>query len=217
MAENRIKGVYAILDTQVLRGRDGSDLAAAAVRGGATVIQLRAKTLSTRAFVALAAMVKAGLAGTGVPLLINDRVDVALAVGADGIHIGRDDMEPAMARRLLGPAAIIGVTLKDTCDLDALDGCATYGCIGGVYPTRHKDNPDAPVGLDGFVSLRARAASRQPGKSVGAIAGITVANARPLAVAGADFIAVVGAVFDTDDVRAATRALGMAFAGEGAL
>jgi hydroxymethylpyrimidine kinase/phosphomethylpyrimidine kinase/thiamine-phosphate diphosphorylase len=210
-------GIYAILDTQIIRGRDPGLLAAAAARGGATTMQLRAKDLSTRAFIDLARRVHAGLAGTSCPLLINDRIDVALAIGAEGVHVGRDDMEPAAARHLLGPGKIIGVTLKNTDDLAVLGPDVDYGCIGGVYPTRHKANPDAPVGLDGFAVLRRAAASRAPAMPIGAIAGITPDNAGVLKTAGADFIAVVGAVFAADDVEAATRRLAAAFASGGAV
>ncbi len=212
---HRFAGIYAILDTQVLRGRDPGALAASAARGGAATMQLRAKEMGTRAFVDLARRVHAGLAGTGCPLLINDRIDVALAIGAEGVHIGREDMEPTTARRLLGPGKIIGVTLKNTDDLTTLALGVDYGCIGGVYPTRHKANPDAPVGLDGFAVLRRAAAAKAPGTLVGAIAGITVENAGALHVAGADFLAVVGAIFDADDVEAATRELARAFSAGG--
>lgn len=204
-------GVYAILDTQVLHGRDPAILAAAAARGGATTLQLRAKSASTRDFVDLARRTLAGLVGTGVPLLINDRIDVALAVGAHGVHIGRDDMEPSVVRRLLGPSAIIGVTLKTSSDVSALGGDVDYGCIGGVFPTRYKDNPDAPIGIDGFAAVHAEARRLFPSMPTGAIAGITAANAGELAAAGADFIAVVGAVFGGTDVKRAARDLTTAF------
>lgn len=204
-------GVYAILDTQIIRERNPAEMAAAAVRGGATIVQVRAKDLSTRTFVDLARRVHQGLAGTGVPLLINDRIDVALAIGAEGVHIGRDDMEPAVARRLLGADKMIGVTLKNMVDLAALGPDVDYGCIGGVYPTRHKSNPDAPVGLDGFTHLRRAAALSAPAMPIGAIAGITSKNAGTLKAAGADFIAVVGAVFDSPDIETITRQLAAAF------
>ena len=207
----RFSGIYAILDTQIIRDRDPGALAAAAARGGASTMQLRAKELSTRTFVDLARRVHAGLSGTGCPLLINDRIDVALAIGAEGIHIGREDMDPILARRLLGPGKIIGVTLKNNDDLASLAHDVDYGCIGGVYPTRHKANPDAPIGLDGFATLRHAAAQSAPGMCIGAIAGITAANAGALKAVGADFIAVVGAVFDAHDVEASTRQLFVAF------
>lgn len=212
--KRRPSAVYAILDTAIVRGRDPAGLAASAARGGVTVIQVRAKDASTRAFLRLAEAVREGLSGTGVPIVINDRVDIALAVRADGVHVGRDDMDVATVRALLGPDRIIGATIKSASDVDELVVAgADYGCIGGVFATRHKDNPDPPVGLDGFRTLRQRVARDVPGLPTGAIAGIDASNAGALAAAGADFVAVVGAVFDTDDVEAATRALLAAYQG----
>ena len=207
----RPSGVYALLDTQIIRGRDPGALAVAAARGGASTLQLRAKTASTREFVALAQAVRDALVNTRVPLIINDRVDVALAVGADGVHLGRDDMEPALARNLLGPAALIGVTIKNTADVDRLAAFGAdvvdHGCIGGVFATRHKDNPDAPLGLDGFAHVLCYARAHLGNIPIGAIAGISADNAGALTSTGCDFVAVVGAIFDADDVTSATRAL----------
>ena len=105
---------------------------------------------------------KAVLAGTGVPLVINDRVDVALAAGADGVHVGQDDMAAADARRLLGPTAIIGLSIKsvalaNAAPLEAID----YAGIGGVYATTSKDNPDPPIGVGGLARDRGGAARAQ--------------------------------------------------------
>ncbi|HRK24928.1 MAG TPA: thiamine phosphate synthase, partial [Beijerinckiaceae bacterium] len=134
--------LYAILDPERTGGRPLDRLADAAAAGGATLLQLRDKNAGTRSFVARARQVKAALAGR-IPLIINDRIDVALAAEADGVHLGRDDMHPADARRLLGPEAIIGVTLKNNADLAVLDpALVDYGCIGGVFATASKNNPD---------------------------------------------------------------------------
>ncbi len=142
-----------------------------------------------------------------MPLLINDRVDVALASGAQGVHLGREDMHPADARALLGPKAIIGATVKNSSDLLALRGQPIdYACIGGVFSTSHKDNPDPPVGIDGFRGLRAEARNLLGAIPVGAIAGITVENAGSLMEAGADGVAVIGALFAGEDPRAAAMA-----------
>lgn len=197
--------LYAILDPARTAGRSLAALADAAVRGGATVLQLRDKLSPTRAFVENARAVKAALAGR-IPLLVNDRVDVALAAGADGVHLGRDDMLPADARRLLGGAAILGVTLKSAADLAALDpALVDYGCIGGVFATASKDNPDPPIGLDGLARLRCGAAVS--GLPVGAIAGIDETNAAATIAAGADGVAVIAALFMADDVEAAAGRL----------
>ena len=104
--------LYGIVDPQIANGRSMADMARAAVEGGATLIQLRAKTETTREMVREARAIRSALHGTNVPLLINDRVDVALAAGADGVHLGADDMKLVDARRLLGPRAIIGATLR---------------------------------------------------------------------------------------------------------
>lgn len=201
--------LYGILDT----GRLGGDpvrlaeLARAAVRGGCTLLQLRDKSGDTRAFVARARVL--ATAGFGVPLLVNDRVDVALAAGADGVHLGQEDMAPTDARRLLGPHAIIGLTLKTAAQADALyREPVDYGCVGGIFATASKDNPDPPLGLAGFerVLFRARLA-RGPAFPVGAIAGIAADNAPGVIGAGADGVAVIAALFLADDVEAEARRL----------
>jgi thiamine-phosphate pyrophosphorylase len=200
--------LYGIVDPQIARGRSLAELSAAAARGGATLIQYRAKEASTREMVREARAIKAALAGTGVPLLINDRIDVALATGADGVHVGADDMELAAARRLLGEDAIIGATLKKAAELPYLGSARIdYACIGGIFATVHKDNKDAPLGLDGYAALRAETRKALGDLPVGAIAGITAENAASVMAAGADGIAVIGAMFGGDDVEADTRRL----------
>ena len=198
--------LYGILDPERARGRDLAALARAAVGGGCTLLQYRDKHAPTRTLVERARAIKAALAGTGVPLLVNDRVDVALAAQADGVHVGQDDMHPDDARRLLGPAAIVGLTLKTEGQADALAGLAVdYGCIGGVFATTSKDNPAPPVGLDGFARIAARA--RRAGCPVGAIAGIDETNAAGVIGAGADGVAVISAIFSAQDPEAAARRL----------
>jgi thiamine-phosphate pyrophosphorylase len=198
--------LYAILDPERTQGRDLARLAEAAVAGGITLLQYRDKHAGTRVMIERARAIRQALAGR-VPLLINDRVDVALASGADGVHVGREDMAPADARRLLGPAAIIGVTLKTTGDLPALEQAGvSYGCIGGVFPTASKDNADPPIGLDGLRLMRAEA-GQVSACPVGAIAGIDAHNAASVIAAGADGIAVIGAIFMAEDVTAAAAHL----------
>jgi thiamine-phosphate pyrophosphorylase len=201
--------LYGILDTGRLGGDAAhlADLARSAVRGGCTLLQLRDKSADTRAVVARARVL--ATAALGVPVLVNDRVDVALAAGADGVHLGQEDMAPADARRLLGPGAIVGLTLKTSGHADALyREPVDYGCIGGVFATASKDNPDPPVGLDGLkrILFRARLA-RGPAFPVGAIAGIDEANAPGVVGAGADGVAVIASLFVSPDVEAAARRL----------
>lgn len=200
--------LYGLVDPQIAKGRSLAMLARQAAEGGATLIQYRAKETSTRAMIAEARAIVAALAGTAVPLLINDRVDVALASGAEGVHLGREDMHPADARALLGPQAIIGATVKNREDLLALRGQpVSYACIGGVFATSHKDNPDPPLGVEGFRQLRADARSLLGDLPVGAIAGITRENAASLMQAGADGVAVIGALFAGADPRRAAQDL----------
>lgn len=205
--------VYGIIDPQVSRGRNLAQLARAAVQGGVTILQYRAKDFPTRDMITEARNIVLALKGTGVPLLINDRVDVALAAGAAGVHLGREDMRPKDARALLGPLAIIGATIKNEADITFLSTQPIdYACIGGVYATAHKDNRDAPLGLAGFRALRASAREVLGDIPVGAIAGITAQNASALIEAGADGVAVIGAIFADDDPTKAARELSSAVA-----
>lgn len=198
----------AIVDGGLRDVGELAELAALAAQNGATVIQYRDKDASTRAMVAQAAAIREALAGSGAPLLVNDRIDVALAAGADGVHLGRDDMEAQTARRLLGPDAIIGLTVKNAADAAiAATAPIDYACIGGVFATLSKVNPDAPVGLDGFAALRARIAASRPDLPVGAIAGVDVARAGEVVRAGASGVAVIAGIFRAQDIAAATRAL----------
>ncbi len=201
-------GLYAIVDPQIGRGRSLAALAATAARAGATIIQYRAKTASTRVMIEEASEIVAALAATGVPLLINDRVDVALAVSAQGVHLGRDDMAVGQARQILGPQAMIGATIKSEADVLALAGSPIdYACIGGVFATSHKINADPPLGLPAYAALRAHARRHLGACPVGAIAGIERAHIPALFACGADGVAIIGAIFNSDDVAANTRAL----------
>jgi thiamine-phosphate pyrophosphorylase len=199
--------LYVLIDPAQARG-SLADIAAAAVRGGATLLQLRDKTGTTRDMVEQVIEVRRALAGTGVPLLINDRVAIALAAEADGVHLGREDLDPRSARRLLGRSAIIGSTVRSDEDVAALQPDAIdYVCIGGVFATTSKDNPDPPIGLQGFVRLARLVRERAPNIPVGAIAGITDKNAADVIRAGADGIAVISAVTSAADPEAAARSL----------
>jgi thiamine-phosphate pyrophosphorylase len=199
--------LYAIVDPERAAGRPLDDLARAVAAGGATLVQLRDKLGSTRRMVEEARAVKAALAGRA-PLLVNDRVDVALAAGADGVHVGQDDMAAADARRLLGPAALIGLSIKtvaqaEAAPLDVLD----YVCVGGVFATSSKDNPDPPIGVGGFRTILNALRARAPDLPVGAIAGIDTTNAGELIAAGADGVAVISVLSLAPDPAAAARAL----------
>jgi len=199
--------LYGIIDPERTSGRDPVDLVRQAVAGGATLIQYRDKHAEGRRLVELARALKAALEGTGVPLLVNDRIDVALAARADGVHLGQEDMHPGDVRDLLGPHAIIGLTLKTPEQADAMaDMPVDYGCIGGVFATMSKNNPSPPIGLDGLARIAARTRLSSTGP-VGAIAGIDASNAEAVIAAGADGIAVISALFMAPDPRAEAERL----------
>jgi thiamine-phosphate pyrophosphorylase len=195
--------LYGILDPERSRGRPLDQLARESAAGGVTLLQLRDKHGTTRAMIDTARSIRAAVAGTGVPVLVNDRVDVALVAGADGVHLGQDDMPAAEARRILGPKAIIGQTIKTVADalaapVDVID----YACIGGVFETASKTNP-AAIGIDGWVICASLLRQRAPHLPMGAIAGIDETNAPRIVRAGADGVAIIAAIYMRDDVKAA--------------
>lgn len=198
--------VYAIVDPEVSGGHDLVDLSRRLAAGGTTLVQLRDKLSDTKAMVERARAIKAALGN--VPLLINDRVDVALAIGADGVHIGWDDMAPADARRLLGPDAIIGLTINSPQRADATDlSLIDYAGIGGVYGTTSKATKNQPIGVDGMARVIEALRRRKPGFPACGIAGIHAANAEPVIRAGADGVSVISALSMAKDPQAASREL----------
>ncbi len=192
--------LYLVIGPGHCAGWPMADVAEAAARGGVTMVQLRDKTSSSREQIAEARRLKARLS---VPLLINDRVDVALAAGADGVHLGQSDMEPGDARRILGEAAIIGVTVHS---LDEARGVVRdqvdYVSIGGVFATTSKNNPNPPIGLAGLSEIAALLDI-----PLVAIAGIDHDNTASVIEAGVRGIAVISAVCAAPDPRAAAAAL----------
>jgi thiamine-phosphate pyrophosphorylase len=199
--------LYALVDPAVAGGRPLADLAAR-IASSVTLVQLRDKHGSTLAMVEEARALRAVLEPKGVPLLINDRVDVALAAEADGVHIGQDDMAPADARLLLGRGAIIGLSIKTveqakTAPLDLLN----YVAIGGVYSTTSKDNTVAPIGVAGLRAIVEAIRAREPNYPICAIAGITSGNAADVISAGADGVAVISALSLAPDPGKAAQEL----------
>lgn len=196
-----------VTDRGLARGRSLIDIALAAVAGGATMAQLREKTLPTRAFIEEARALKDRLAPLGVPLVINDRADVALAIDADGLHIGQDDMPYAMARALMGPDRIVGLSITALDQLDAEDArAADYLGVGPIFAQATKADAAPPLGLSGLAAAR-----RLTARPLMAIGGVAMDNARALRDAGADGLAVVSAIVAADDPRAATREIAAAF------
>jgi thiamine-phosphate pyrophosphorylase len=202
----------AIVDPERSGGHDLAELARLCVQGGATLVQLRDKVSDTRAMVDEARAIKKALAPLSVPLVVNDRVDVALAAGADGVHLGQDDMKVEDARRLLGVDAIIGLSVKNVSEAEVAPvPLIDYVGSGGVYATLSKQQKNAPIGPEGLARiiavLRGRARKEKRELPVCGIAGIDASNAGAVIGAGADGIAVISALSLAADPTRATRDL----------
>jgi thiamine-phosphate pyrophosphorylase len=202
----------AIVDPERANGRDLAELARLCAEAGATLVQLRDKVNETRVMVEEARAIKHALAPFAVPFVVNDRVDVALAIGADGAHLGPDDMAPADARRLLGPGAIIGLSVKNVAEAEAASiGLIDYVGSGGVYVTlskQQKNPPIGPAGLGRIIAvLHSRAGEQNKDLPICGIAGIDESNAAEVIAAGADGVAVISALSLAPDPAAAARAL----------
>jgi thiamine-phosphate pyrophosphorylase len=165
--------------------------AAAAVAGGATMIQLRLKEESARSLVEIARVLRAAI--PGVPLIVNDRADVALAVGAEGVHVGVDDLSPAVLRRFAPAGFIIGASVGDTDEVDRASG-SDYVGIGPVYATGSKADAGAAIGPARFAEL-----ARRCGLPSVAIGGISSETVPAVMAAGASGIAVISALFGAPD------------------
>ena len=200
--------LYVILDPEHSGGHDLVGLARAVAAGGATLVQLRDKANGGGRMVEEARALKAALAPFAVPLVVNDRVDVALAAGADGVHVGQDDMAAADARRLMGPSAIVGLSIRTpeqaaAAPLDVID----YAGVGGVYGTLSKAGARTPIGVSGLAGNIAILRNRSSRFPVCGIAGITAANAAAVITAGACGVAVISALANGPDPQAAAREL----------
>ena len=195
--------LYLVTDRRLSLGRSTVEVVAAAVSGGVTCVQLREKHCSTREFLEEARRVRELLAGTGVPLIINDRLDVALAVAADGVHLGQNDLPVADARRLVGERLVIGVSAESVADaIRAEAEGADYIGVSPVFTTPTKMDTAPPLGLEGLREIRR--AVRLP---LVAIGSIRHDNAAEVLRAGADGLAVVSAIVSAPCPRTAAAAL----------
>ena len=196
-----MRGLYLVTDRVLCGNRSLEGVAHQALVGGAACIQLREKDVSTRFFVEEARKMKALTVRFRVPLIINDRIDVALASGADGVHIGQDDMPYAEARRLMGPKAIIGLSVEtwdDVVEAEELD--VNYLGVSPVFETPTKTDTKGNWGLEGLARIKAY--SHHP---LVAIGGLNASNAKEAVMAGADCIAVVSAICAAPDPLLASR------------
>lgn len=199
--------LYLVTDSTLCKGRTLQDVVAAAVRGGVTCVQLREKELGTREFVARAQALKSLLAPLNIPLVINDRIDVALACQADGVHLGQSDMPVDLVRKILPLQVFIGLSVENDQDIaQAIGMDVDYLGISPVFATPTKTDTQTPWGLAGL--QRARAMTALP---LVAIGGINAGNAAQVSHCGADGLAVVSAICAADDpASAATELLGLA-------
>ena len=191
--------LYLVTDSLLAGDRDVVDIVMEAVKGGVTMVQLREKNLDTRSFIRRASLLNSLLLPHGVPLVINDRVDVALATDAAGVHVGQLDMPCEMVRRLLGPGKIIGLSVeshKDVSEANSLD--IDYIAVSPVFATDTKTDTASPFGLDGL-SLAVRS-SVHPVVGIG---GMNVSTASDVMRTGAAGIAVVSAIMSAESPAAA--------------
>jgi thiamine-phosphate diphosphorylase len=195
--------LHLVTDRSLSRGRSLVEVVAEAVAGGVTCVQLREKCCSTREFLQEALALKELLQSWRVPLIINDRVDIALAVAADGVHLGQTDMPISHARRLLGQNCLIGISAESVADaIEAEQQGADYIGISPVFSTPTKTDTAPALGLEGV--RRIRELVRIPLVGIG---GINQTNARQVLAAGADGVAVVSAIMAAESPQLAAQVI----------
>ena len=195
--------LYLVTDRGLARGRSTLDIVRAAAKGGVTCVQLREKECSTREFIDQALTIKDCLKTNGIPLIINDRLDVAQAVAADGVHLGQTDMPLATAKSILGDSMIIGISAESLEDaVEAEKGGADYLGVSPIYATPTKTDTAPPLGLEGLRAIRQ--AVKIPLVGIG---GLNKENAADVIANGADGVAVVSAIVAADDPESASREL----------
>ena len=195
--------LYLVTDRGLAQGRSTLDIVKAAVRGGVTCVQLREKECSTLEFIEQALSIKDYLSARGIPLFINDRLDVAQAVKADGIHLGQTDMPLDMARAIVGDSMIIGISAESLADaVEAEKGGADYLGVSPIYATPTKTDTAPPLGLEGLRQIRTTVKIPLVG-----IGGLNRDNAAEAIRNGADGVAVVSAIVSAEDPEAAAGEL----------
>lgn len=192
--------LMVITDRDLLRGRDAVTVARAAVQGGATMLQVRWKDGSAAA---VAELTRALVAAVRVPVLVNDRVDVALAAGAAGAHLGHDDVPLASVRPVVPRDFLLGISVGNPAEAErARQAAADYWSVGPCFATGTKADAGTPLGPEGFARLAVLAPAGVPVIGIG---GVTAAGAAALAAAGAAGVAVIAAVWGAADPTAAAR------------
>jgi thiamine-phosphate pyrophosphorylase len=195
--------LYLVTDRSLSLGRSNLEVIEAAVSGGVTLVQLREKEASTQEFYQEGLRVKDYLEAAHIPLIINDRIDIALALDADGVHLGQDDMPVDVARKILGPHKIIGASAFTTEEAVAAESMgADYLGLSPIFVTKTKPELVAEIGIQGISSLKQ--AVEIPIVGIGSM---NKSNAYEAVRAGLDGVAVVSAICSQEDPRAAARAL----------
>jgi len=201
----KISGLYLVTDRDLCLGRPLEEVVLQCVRGGVTMVQLREKDLPTRDFVDEAFRIKEILAPHNVPLIINDRLDVAMAVRAEGVHVGQEDMPYEMARELLGPEAIIGLSVENESQVLEAEGYdADYLGVSPIFETPTKTDTRGSWGLSGLAWVR-----KNSRHNLVAIGGLNETNIAGVVRSGADGIAVVSALCSAPDPEATARNLSL--------
>lgn len=195
--------LYLITDRRFLKGRSLKESVEAAILGGVTAVQVREKDISSRKFFEISRSVKQVTDYYGVPLIINDRIDIAQAVDAEGVHLGQSDLHVLSARKILGAGKIIGISAGNAAEAaEAEKNGADYVGIGAVFHTGSKSDADDPIGIQGLRD----AVSSITIPSV-AIGGINSSNARSVLGTGVSGISVISAILDREDIRKAAEIL----------
>ncbi|MTK11417.1 MAG: thiamine phosphate synthase [Clostridiaceae bacterium] len=195
--------LYLITDRNFLKGRNLKTVVEEAILGGSSIVQVREKNISTREFYRVALEVKEITNYYKVPLIINDRIDIAQAIDADGVHLGQDDMHLSIARKILGKNKIIGISAGNLEEaLEAQQGGADYLGIGSIFFTGTKKDIDVPIAIDGLREIYSKI--NIPAVAIG---GINESNFREVLSTGVDGISVISAILDKKDIKAAAKAL----------
>ncbi|HDP69894.1 MAG TPA: thiamine phosphate synthase [Actinobacteria bacterium] len=194
---------YVITSEALDFKRSHLDVVEAAIEGGATVIQFREKNKNTVELFKIARELHRRTRAANVPLIINDRLDIAQAVGAEGVHLGKEDMPVKVARRILGRSAIIGASCGNVKDaLKAESDGADYIGVGPIFPTITKKNARKPIGIDGLIDIK-----NYVDIPVVAIGGISSDNIQSVMEAGADGVAIISAVAVAPDMKEESHVL----------
>jgi thiamine-phosphate pyrophosphorylase len=194
--------LYLVIGPDATAGRDVTSVALAAVRGGATMVQLRYKAGASEIMQSAREVIEV-LRPTGVPVIINDRIDLARALGAQGVHLGQGDASPADARNVLGEDAIVGLSITSADQVAAVDpSIVDYLGVGPIFATGSKPDAAPPLGVEALMQIAGSV--RLP---VAAIGGISEANAAAVIRAGADGLAVISAICAADNPEEAARSL----------